>query len=506
MDQTERFGLAVSITAVAVLVAVASNRLSRRLRVPAPVLFLVGAAIVSNIDPQLEQLSHELIVRIVTIALVVILFEGGMGIGLRRLRTSIRPVLGVGLVGTLITAGALAGVAHIVFGFDWRTALLLGTALAPTDPAVIFSVLGNQEVKGRAGTILEGESGANDPVGIALLASLIALAPGSSAVSALGSVAGAFVLQMGVGLAVGIAGGFALSWMMRHVSLPSAALHPVRDLTTAFLLYGVATVAHGSGFLAVFVAGIIIGDPPAPYKGEVKRFISALASLAEVVAFAALGLIVDLNELLQHRAWLIGIVMAVVLAVVVRPLAVGPLLLLTKMTRGERIFVLWAGLKGAVPVLLGLLVLSAGVPDPTLVFAVVFVVVVLSVSIQGSTVPAVARWCGVPMEETEDRAWGTTVRFRERPTGVRQYQVGGGSAVVGSSVGHLNLGPDNWVSLVVRDGQPVPGREETVLKVGDEVVVLSDPDEPADLTRLFGDPGPQPDPVQATDEAGAPVS
>jgi len=501
VDQTERFALAVAVTAVAVLVAVASNRLSRWLRVPAPVLFLVGAAIVSNIDPELERLSHQLIERIVTIALVVILFEGGMGIGLRRLKTSIRPVLAIGLIGTFVTAGALAWVAHVLFGFDWRTALLLGTALAPTDPAVIFSVLGNQEVKGRAGTILEGESGANDPVGIALLASLIALAPGSSAGSAFGSVASAFALQMGVGLAIGVAGGFALSWGMRHISLPSAALHPVRDLTFAFLLYGAATIAHGSGFLAVFVAGILIGDPPAPYKGEVKRFISALASLAEVVAFAALGLIVDLGELLQHRAWLIGIVMAIVLAVVVRPLAVGPLLLATKMSGGERIFILWAGLKGAVPVLLGVLVLSAGVPDPTLVFAVVFVVVVISVTVQGSTVPLVARWCGVPMEANEDRAWSSTVRFRERPTGVRQYRVGGESAIVGGAVGDLDLGPDNWVSLVIRDGRPVPGRRETILCVGDEVVVLSDPDEPADLSRLFGEPGP--DPIDEPESAGA---
>ncbi len=144
---------------------------------------------------------------------------------------------------------ALAALAHGLFGLDWRAALLLGTALAPTDPAVVFSVLGRREVTGRSGTILEGESGANDPVGIALLASLLT-AGQAAGLAAAGSVAGQFLLQLAVGAAVGAAGGALLVRFMRHVPLPSEGLYPLRVLASALVIYGAAAVAHGSGFLA----------------------------------------------------------------------------------------------------------------------------------------------------------------------------------------------------------------------------------------------------------------
>jgi cell volume regulation protein A len=190
----------------------------------------------------------------------------------------------------------LAALAHTLFGLEWRAALLLGTALAPTDPAAVFSVLGRREVAGRSGTILVGEAGVNDPVGIALMASLpttyqpLGLGAG-------GSVAGGFLLQLAVGAAVGAAGGALLVRFMRRVPLPTEALYPLRVLASALVIYGAATIAHGSGFLAVFVAGILAGDARAPYKGEIERFHTALASLAEIVAFIALGLTVGLHTL-----------------------------------------------------------------------------------------------------------------------------------------------------------------------------------------------------------------
>jgi potassium/hydrogen antiporter len=179
----------------------------------------------------------------------------------------------------------LAVLAHGLFGLDWRAALLVGTALAPTDPAVVFSVLGRREVAGRSGTILEGESGANDPVGIALLASLLTAGP-AAGLDAAASVAAEFLLQLAVGAAVGVAGGALLVGFMRRVPLPSEGLYPLRVLAGVLVIYGTATVAHGSGFLAVFVAGILAGDARAPYKGEIERFHGALASLAEIVAFS----------------------------------------------------------------------------------------------------------------------------------------------------------------------------------------------------------------------------
>jgi hypothetical protein len=173
---------------------------------------------------------------------------------------------------------------------------------------------------------------------------------------------GEFALQIVIGAAVGLAGGQLLSLTMRRLQLPGEGLYPLRTLAIAIGLYGAATVAHGSGFLAVFVAGIMIGDIAAPFKREIERFHTSLASLAEIIAFVVLGLTVSLTDLVTTKAWLIGGILALLLAFVVRPLLVGPLLLATRLRAGEKVFVLWAGLKGAVPILLGTYILAGGPP------------------------------------------------------------------------------------------------------------------------------------------------
>jgi potassium/hydrogen antiporter len=485
MRDVEHFGLIMVITAAAVVAAVLSNRLSERIRIPAPAIFLLAAAVASDLIPALGQRSVTTVQRVVTVALAVILFDGGMQVGWRRFRAATGPVVWVGVAGTFVTAAALAALAHWLFGLDWRAALLLGTALAPTDPAVVFSVLGRREVAGRTGTILEGEAGANDPVGIALLASLLTVDPATGPVAAAGSVAGQFVLQLAVGAAVGVAGGVLLVWFMRQVPLPSEGLYPLRVLASALVIYGAATVAHGSGFLAVFIAGILVGDARAPYKGEIERFHAALASLAEIVAFIVLGLTVGLHTLPDSGALGIGLALAVLLTVVVRPLGVGLLLLPVRLGWGERLFVLWAGLKGAVPILLGSFLLTAGVPDATRLYAVIVVVVAFSVIVQGSLVPVVARRLGVPMRTVEPEPWSLGVRFRHEPRGLRRYLVAPGSAADGRSIGELDLGEDAWINLVIRHSQLVPVHGATRLAAGDEIVVLTDPERASDLAPLF---------------------
>lgn len=401
MSDVARFGLLVLVVALVAAAAVLSNRLTARLRVPAPAVFLVGAALASTYVPGLrDALSFHIVQRIVTVALAVILFDGGMSIGWRRFRTAGGPIAWLGVVGTFVTAAAVAVLAHVVFAFPWLPAFLLGAALSPTDPAVVFSVLGRREVSGRTGTILEGESAVNDPVGIALMVSLLGVA-GSTGIAAVWRVLVEFLTQLAVGAAVGVVGAMALLAFMRRVPLPSAGLYPLRALTGALVLYGAATVAGGSGFLAVFVAGILIGDAPAPHKGQVERFHTSLASLAEIVAFLGLGLTVQLGSVVTGRAWLIGVVLAVLIAIVVRPLLVGVLMLPVRLRWGERAFVLWAGLKGAVPILLGTFIVTAGVARSMVLYDVVFVVVTLSVVVQGGLVPYAAGRLGVPMRDVE---------------------------------------------------------------------------------------------------------
>jgi potassium/hydrogen antiporter len=483
VEDVVRFGAIIGAVAAAMILAVLSNRLSERVRVPAPAIFLIVAAVASDLFPSLGRMSVITVERIVTLALIFVLFDGGMHIGWRRFRSAAASVTWIGVAGTFATAGGVALLAHLLFGFDWRAALLLGTALAPTDPAVVFSVLGRREVAGRSGVLIEGESGANDPVGIALLASLLA-AGGASGWSAVGSGLVEFAVQLVVGAAVGIAGGLALAWFMR-VPLPNGALYPLRTLAAAAAIYGAATVAHGSGFLAVFIAGILVGDTRAPYKADVERFSASLASLGEIIAFAILGLTVSIRSLVDGDALGVGLAMAVLLTFLVRPVLVGILLLPVRLRLGERIFVLWAGLKGAVPILLGTFVLAAQVPAAERIYQVVVVVVTFSVIVQGGLVPFVAHRCAVPMRTVEPEPWSLGVRFQHEPHGLHRYVVEQDSAADRSTIAALALGEDAWVSFVRREGRLVQVRGETALQAGDEVLVLADPADDGWIGELF---------------------
>jgi potassium/hydrogen antiporter len=398
MHEVTHFGAIVLLVSGAFSVAVLSPKLSERLRVPAAAFFLLAAALASDLWPDLaDALSIRDVERIAVVALIVILFDGGMRVGWSRFRESAVPIVSLGLVGTFATAGLLTLAAHYLLDFSWETAGLLGAALAPTDPAVMFSVFGRKEIGGRTGTILEGESGANDPVGIALMLAAVSLAKTDS--TSVAHAVGEFVLELGLGVVFGVVGAYVLMLVMRRIVLPNPALYPLRTLAFAGVIYGATTVAHGSGFLAVYIAGILIGDADIPAKRGIERFHTSLASLAEIVVFVALGLTIDLTELGENNLWLDGLVLAGVLAFLARPLAVGPLLLPARLTNGERLFVMWSGLKGAVPILLASFAVLGGVEDAARIYGIVFVVVAFSVVLQGASIPYAAARLGVPMRQ-----------------------------------------------------------------------------------------------------------
>jgi cell volume regulation protein A len=390
------FGLVVAVGAGVFGLAVLSNKLSERFAVPAPALFLLAAALAAGIFPRLgDELSVRDVERIAVLALVAILFDGGMRVGWKRFRASLVPIASLGVVGTFATAGLMTVACRYLFGFNWTTAGILGAALAPTDPAVMFSVLGKREIGGRTETILEGESGVNDPVGIALMIGLLELATHADATFWV--VVREFAIEMAVGLAIGVAGALLFIEGVRRVDLPSPALYPLRSLAAAGVIYGLAAIAHGSGFLAVFVAGIIIGSADLPEKRNVERFHTSLASLAEIVVFVALGLTVNNVALGSRSVWFDAILLAALLAFVARPLVVAPLLWPTRLRRGERLFVMWSGLKGAVPILLAAFALLEGVDGAERIYGIVFVLVAFSVLVQGATIPAVATRLGIPV-------------------------------------------------------------------------------------------------------------
>jgi cell volume regulation protein A len=252
------------------------------------------------------------------------------------------------------------------------------------------------------------------------------------------------------------------------------------------VLFALATLAHGSGFLAVFVAGIMVGDLRAPYKREVERFQSALASLGEIVAFVVLGLTVDLAEIGRIDVWVPGLIVGAAMAFVIRPLLIGLCLMPARLPLAQRNFILFAGLKGAVPILLGSYLLSAHVHDVKRLYGIVVVVVVFSVVAQGSLVLAVAKRLGLAIRTVVLEPWALGMRLQDEPSDAHYLTVGAGSQADGCTIdGIIGLPATAWISMVVREGQLVPVRGDTMLQAGDNVLVQAVPEMYEQLAETF---------------------
>jgi cell volume regulation protein A len=391
------FGGVVLVWGLVGTAALLARRVARWIGVPAPAVFLLAAAVAADSIKSLRTaIDLHVVENVVTLALIVILFDGGLHLGRRRFREAAVPIIALGVLGTFATTALIAVASHTIFGLDWKFSAVLGAALAPTDPAVVFAVLANKELTGRTAAILEGESGFNDPAGIALLLGFVQLATHKH--GSIAAVFGNFAVEMAVGCALGIAGGVALRWLLLNRRPALEIQQPLLALAGILAVYGVATVAHGSGFLAVLIAGIVTSDAVSDEAPTVERFHATLASLGQIVAFVMLGITVRLHTLVEHHAWLIGLGLFALLTLVLRPLVCVPLLTALKINRRETTFIAWAGLKGAVPILLGALAVSGGVPDAARLYAIVFVVVALSVVVQGSSLPWMARRLGVGVD------------------------------------------------------------------------------------------------------------
>lgn len=474
------FGAVVLVVSAALFVALLGMRLADRASVPYAALILVVTAVVASVSSYVQSaLSVEEVQDLATVALIIILFDGGLHIGAARFRRSVGPILSLGVLGTFLTAGIVALAARYVLGFSWIEAGLVGAAIAPTDPAVTFSVFSGREIRGRSGAILEGEAGMNDPVGIALMIGMIELAQEND--GSFWIVVREFAVEMSIGLAVGVAGALLARPVLSRVRMTGLALYPIRVLAVAGLVYGIAAVTGGSGFLAVFVAGVVLGDTAMLRKGEIESFQSSIAGLAEIAVFIALGLTIAEADL-GFDTWVDGLVLAVLLAFVARPLAVVPLLLPARLTHGERVFIAWGGLKGAVPILLGALALLAGVDGASSIYGIVFIVVLFSVIVQGTTVPYVARRLRIPFRRVDHDL-----------AEVREFVVSERAFANGKRIRDLPLSERAWLGVLIRNGAPHEIEDNVVLASGDRVHVYAQPEDGAALERIFtGTPGTRP--------------
>jgi cell volume regulation protein A len=446
------------------------------------VFLLVGMVAGSEGIGRLPFENYGLSFRIGTIALVLILFDGGLNTSAAALKRYAAPAGVLATAGVVGTA-ALTGVAAHVLGFAWRPALLLGAIVSSTDAAAVFAVLRGSgiQLKRRVGVTLEAESGVNDPVAVFLTTTLIA--PHTTA----GHLGGEMLAQFGGGLVVGFAVGRGGGWLLRRIRLPASGLYPVLTLSLACLAFGAATLAHGSGFLAVYVAALVLGNGVLPYRAGVLRVHDSLGWLSQVGMFLVLGLLVFPSRLVSVLP--IGLVLGLTLAFIARPAIVAVCLAPFRYPAREIAYVGWVGLRGAVPIVLAIIPLLAGVPEAQRLFNIVFVIVVVNAIVPGGTVAWVTRRLGMEADAPPPPRAGLDIDSREPMDGeLLSFYVDETLAVAGCRISDLPIPEASAVTVVVRGRTLIAPKGATTLEVGDHVYVLTRAADLGVIELLFGRP------------------
>jgi potassium/hydrogen antiporter len=458
---------------------------STRLGIPALLLFLfIGIAAGSEGIGRIPFDDYPLAFRLGTVALVLILFDGGLNtpVGVVR-RMAVRAGL-LATVSVLLTAAALAGVG-ILLGLPPPIAILVGAVVSSTDAAAVFSVLRSSGVrlKERVGATLEVESGLNDPMAVFLTIATTEILLGQMT---LGPGLGLFFVQQ---MAFGVLGGFVFGFggraLLRLLDLPAAGLYPVLTLALAFAAFGVTTLVNGSGFLAVYLTAILLAAGKLPYRAGVRRVHDALAWLSQMLMFLVLGLLVFPTQLLPNAP--LGIGLALALALLARPLAVLPILLPFRSSWRERLFVSWVGLRGAVPIMLAAYPVLRGLDGGAVIFHLVFFIVLVNSLVPGATVSWLAGRLGLTRAFVAAPPAGIeVVSAVEYPGEFIWYQVSSASAVAGSRVHEIPIPETCVLTLLIRGSDVIAPRGATRLEVGDHVCVFVKPEERGLVDLLFG--------------------
>jgi cell volume regulation protein A len=449
--------------------AILAVRVSSRTKLPSLLLYLLmGVALGESglgIGFEDAELAHSLGFA----ALVVILAEGGLTTPWRDIRPSLRLGLSLATVGVGVSVVIVALGAHYLLGLSWQTAVLLGAVTSPTDAAAVFSVLRVVPLPKRLTGALEAESGLNDAPTIVLVT---LISTGALADHGVLYNVGIVFYELLAGLAVGLIAGFAGAWVMRRAALPSSGLYPLAVMSLCFLAYGSAAFAHASGFAAVYVAALVLGNAELPHRAATRSFGEGLAWLAQIGLFVMLGLLLSPARLdLQTIGY--AVVAGLVLTLVARPVSVLVSAVVQPMALRELSFISWAGLRGAVPIVLTTIPLAEGVTDSERLFDLVFVMVVIYTLITGPTLPWVAKLLRVT-RRSEPRGLDIEAAPLERiAADLLQVTISPVSKMHGVEVGELRLPPGSSVSMIIRDGRTLVPERRTVLKHGDDLLVVT---------------------------------
>jgi cell volume regulation protein A len=447
-----------------------ASLLASRVRVPGLVLFLgVGMAVGSDGAGWIDFSDYEVARTVGIVALALILFEGGLAAGFPEIRPVLGPALTLAILGTLITAAVTGLVAAWLFDFNTTEGLLVGAIVAGTDGAAIFALLRGSTLRRRLARTLEAESGMNDPIAILLVLGFIQklMHPDYGVVD----FAWLFVRQIAIGGVVGLGVGYIFSFALREARLATAGLYPVATLASVALAFGIADTAHGSGFLAVYLTGLMLGSAAIPAKQTIAMFHEGMAWVAQLSMFLVLGLLIFPSELASVAFE--GTVLAIVLVFVSRPLATVISLAPFGFSVREQAVLGWAGLRGAVPVVLATFPVIDGIPRSHEFFNIVFFVVLLSTIVQGTTFEPFAKRLGVTTDDPAlPRPLAESGTIRRLGAEVLEFPVVADDAIVGLAVRDLGLPREAVINVIVRDGQAIPPRGSTRVAAGDRLHVL----------------------------------
>ncbi|WP_300679798.1 potassium/proton antiporter [Nocardioides sp.] len=466
VEQLDHF---VLIGSAVTLFAILAVRFSSRTGLPTLLVYLLmgvllGEAVI-GIDFSDAALAHALGFA----ALALILAEGGLTTAWHEVRSSMRLGATLALLGVAITVTVVAVASHYLLDLNWQLAVLLGAVTAPTDAAAVFSVLRVVPLPRRITGPLEAESGLNDAPTVVLVT---LISTGAVHEHPLWMVGGIIVYELAVGTVIGLAVGFGGAWLMRRVALPASGLYPLAVLALTFLAYGGGAAVHASGFAAVYVAALVLGNADLPHRGATRSFAEGLAWLAQIGLFIMLGLLASPGRLTWNVVGL-ALVAGLILTFVARPLSVLASTALKRMSWADRAFLSWAGLRGAVPVVLMTIPLAEGVPGSLRLFDIVFVMVVVYTLLTAPSLPWVARLLGVATP-TDPRALELEVAPLERlAADLVQIAITPESRMHGVEVGELRLPQGASVSLVVREGKIMVPERRTALRHGDELLIVT---------------------------------
>ncbi|MAT66600.1 MAG: potassium/proton antiporter [Gammaproteobacteria bacterium] len=475
----------ILVAAALLLISILVSVPSRRVGMPLLLVFLALGMLAGEEGPgALRFDNYQAAYMVGSVALAIILFDGGLGTRAATFRVGLRPALSLATLGVLITAAVTGLVASRVFGLNWLQGLLVGAIVGSTDAAAVFGLLHAQglRLKERVSATLEIESGANDPMAIFLTLALVELvAAGASRLDS--GVLVMLVQQMGLGLVLGYGGGRLLVYVINRLPL-ATSLYPLLALAGALVIFSGTLNLGGSGFLAVYVSGLVLGNRPLQANLGIQRFHDGIAWLAQIGMFLMLGLLVTPSALLALALPALAVALALIL--IARPLAVFLSLLPFGFPLREQLFIGWVGLRGAVPIILALFPLLADLPNAQRYFNVAFFVVLVSLVLQGWTLAPLARRLGLEVPTTP----GWHRRLELDLPGQLDYEMvvyilSGDSPALDETPATLRLPPGVGVAGLIRENAVIAGCEAVRLEVGDNLLLLARSDDVEALDRLL---------------------